>query len=129
MEFHLQAPLCNSSNAAQLSSACLSPPASEAPTTVDGNDTTVRQNGASMGHLSVLDSTVFTDLHSKQLPARTKFYEFYNAPISKFWAHSVRYYTLTNCLLFIKISIIITETFYLFAWSIWRTVLLCVKST
>ncbi|XP_047469379.1 transient receptor potential cation channel trpm-like isoform X1 [Penaeus chinensis] len=86
-----EAPLCNSSNAAQLSSACLSPPASEAPTTVDGNDTTVRQNGASMGHLSVLDSTVFTDLHSKQLPARTKFYEFYNAPISKFWAHSMAY--------------------------------------
>ncbi|XP_069984689.1 transient receptor potential cation channel trpm [Penaeus vannamei] len=86
-----EAPLCNSSNAAQLSSACLTPPASEAPTTVDGNDTTVRQNGASMGHLSVLDSTVFTDLHSKQLPARTKFYEFYNAPISKFWAHSMAY--------------------------------------
>ncbi|XP_069947217.1 transient receptor potential cation channel trpm isoform X1 [Cherax quadricarinatus] len=87
-----QAPLCNSNTAAAHSSTLLVPPPQpETVDTVDGHGTPVRQNGVSMSHLSHLDSNIFNDLHSKQLPARTKFYEFYNAPISKFWAHSMAY--------------------------------------
>ncbi|XP_069947218.1 transient receptor potential cation channel trpm isoform X2 [Cherax quadricarinatus] len=87
-----EAPLCNSNTAAAHSSTLLVPPPQpETVDTVDGHGTPVRQNGVSMSHLSHLDSNIFNDLHSKQLPARTKFYEFYNAPISKFWAHSMAY--------------------------------------
>ncbi|XP_071516413.1 transient receptor potential cation channel trpm isoform X2 [Panulirus ornatus] len=87
-----EAPLCNSNNAASFSSTLLAPPSqSEVTNTVDGHIPPVRQNGVSTCHLSVLDSTIFNDINSKQLPARIKLYEFYNAPITKFWAHSIAY--------------------------------------
>lgn len=88
----LQAPLCNSNNSAPLSSAMLAPPPPPCETTnaSSGHSSSIRQNGVSRDHMSVLDSSVFMkDMNSKQLPANIKFYEFYNAPITKFWAHSV----------------------------------------
>ncbi|CAL4083894.1 unnamed protein product [Meganyctiphanes norvegica] len=38
-----------------------------------------------------LDSTLFSETQKRQLPIRIKIYEFYNAPICKFWFHSIAY--------------------------------------
>lgn len=90
-ELSLQAPLCNSNSAGPIASTLVVPPVPDAASSADEHHSSARQNGVSSGHLSVLDSSVFLNSRSKQLPARIKFYEFYNAPITKFWAHSVRF--------------------------------------
>lgn len=88
---YVQAPLCNSNSAGPITSTLIVPPPPDASLAADEHHTSIRQNGVSGGHLSVLDSSVFLNGRSKQLPARIKFYEFYNAPITKFWAHSIAY--------------------------------------
>lgn len=90
-DLYQQAPLCNSNSAGPIPSTLIVPPPPDAASAADEHRTSVRQNGVSGGHLSVLDSSVFLNGRAKQLPARIKFYEFYNAPIAKFWAHSVRF--------------------------------------
>jgi len=35
------------------------------------------------------DQSTFLEKRSKELSSKIKFYEFYNAPITKFWSHSV----------------------------------------
>ncbi|KAG0710418.1 Transient receptor potential cation channel trpm [Chionoecetes opilio] len=85
-----EAPLCNSSSAGPIPSTLVVPPVPDAASLSDEHPSSLRHNGVSGGHLSVLDSSVFLN-HSKQLPARIKFYEFFNAPITKFWAHSIAY--------------------------------------
>ncbi|MPC35779.1 Transient receptor potential cation channel trpm [Portunus trituberculatus] len=87
-----EAPLCNSNSAGPIPSTLVVPPVPDASSHVDEHHSSVRQNGVSGGHLSVLDTSAFLTIRSKQLSARIKFYEFYNAPITKFWAHSVRSY-------------------------------------
>ncbi|XP_042218269.1 transient receptor potential cation channel trpm-like [Homarus americanus] len=87
-----EAPLCNNTAAPHSSTLVVPPSQPEGGAdVVDQHGTPVRQNGVSMSHLSHLDSTIFNDIHSRQLPARIKLYEFYNAPITKFWAHSMAY--------------------------------------
>ncbi|XP_066967422.1 transient receptor potential cation channel trpm isoform X5 [Macrobrachium rosenbergii] len=93
-----EAPLCNSNNAVPHSSTITAPSRPTEPAeTRSTNPTVVIQNGTSVTPYPVNDSVVYNDLHSKQLTARIKFYEFYNAPISKFWAHSIAY-TFFLCL-------------------------------
>ncbi|KAK7065328.1 Transient receptor putative cation channel subfamily M member 7 [Halocaridina rubra] len=86
-----EAPLCNSNTTLPHSSTISAPP--PLPHLIESIDTrsapVVSQNGISSNSFSLNDSPIYADLHSKQLPARIKFYEFYNAPITKFWAHSV----------------------------------------
>lgn len=91
LKLYQQAPLCHSNNTAAVASTLIVPPPPDAVPAADEHHTSVRQNGVSGAHLSVLDSSVFLNGRAKQLPARIKFYEFYNAPITKFWAHSVRF--------------------------------------
>ncbi|XP_045135397.1 transient receptor potential cation channel trpm-like isoform X2 [Portunus trituberculatus] len=86
-----EAPLCNSNSAGPIPSTLVVPPVPDASSHVDEHHSSVRQNGVSGGHLSVLDTSAFLTIRSKQLSARIKFYEFYNAPITKFWAHSIAY--------------------------------------
>uniref|UniRef100_A0A0P4WG93 TRPM SLOG domain-containing protein n=1 Tax=Scylla olivacea TaxID=85551 RepID=A0A0P4WG93_SCYOL len=86
-----EAPLCNSNSAGPIPSTLVVPPMPDASSFVDEHHSSVRQNGVSGGHLSVLDTSAFLTSRSKQLSARIKFYEFYNAPIAKFWAHSIAY--------------------------------------
>ncbi|CAL4164580.1 unnamed protein product, partial [Meganyctiphanes norvegica] len=70
-------------------------PISEGATENEASNLTLNHNGPqciSQHNTQVnLDATIFSESHKRQLPIRTKFYEFYNAPISKFWSHSIAY--------------------------------------
>lgn len=91
---YMQAPLCQTNSAAPLATNFLVPPPQE--TATGGDNTSLsastpafRHNGMTAPNLSPLETSAFIGNRSKQLPARIKLYEFYNAPITKFWAHSV----------------------------------------
>ena len=91
--YFYQAPLCNSVGPTSHAAGSISQPPPHPPnsTSIDScalQMHEVRENGNTVNILTGLDSTMF-DHKTRQLPARIKFYEFYNAPITKFWAHSV----------------------------------------
>ncbi|KAK4317577.1 hypothetical protein Pmani_011358 [Petrolisthes manimaculis] len=91
-----EAPLCQTNSSTALATNFLIPPTQDTATGGDNTSLsaptpTLRHNGVTTPNLSPLETSAFINNRSKQLPARLKLYEFYNAPITKFWAHSIAY--------------------------------------
>lgn len=59
------------------------------PTVSKSSTSTLQDHSTSNYPLPASIDVTFLELTSKELPTRTKIYEFYNAPITKFWAYSV----------------------------------------
>ncbi|XP_076047574.1 transient receptor potential cation channel, subfamily M isoform X4 [Oratosquilla oratoria] len=101
-----EAPLCNNVPTASITTSApssqpslpvlsLSTNVQSSSNVREGNSAPLQENGASIQHAQTFDTTTNMDSHAsqvtKQLTARIKFYEFYNAPITKFWAHSLAF--------------------------------------
>lgn len=107
----MQAPLCQTNSAApSLATNFLVPPPQETATAGDNTSLSAstpafRHNGMTAPNLSPLETSAFIGNRSKQLPARIKLYEFYNAPITKFWAHSVSVTSIMQRTLFVVLLV------------------------